>query len=132
MAENKTRIIDMHTVAVPVTDPERALEFYVGALGFEKRMDETFGGDRRWIEVAPVGASTTIALTPVPQRGTTGVDTGIRLVTRDAEADHADLLARGVDIDPEVLHLEGAPPMFSLRDPDRNQFYVVELMEEAA
>jgi catechol 2,3-dioxygenase-like lactoylglutathione lyase family enzyme len=132
MTENKTHITELRTVAVPVTDQDRALDFYVGALGFEKRMDATFGDGRRWIEVAPSGAATTIALAPLPQEGTAGVDTGIRLVTRDAEADHADLLARGVDTDPEVLRFEGVPPMFSLRDPDGNLLYVVELMEQAA
>ena len=34
---------------------------------------------------------------PAGPGATAGVDTGIRLVTSDAEADHADLLARGVD-----------------------------------
>ena len=129
---NKTHITEVRTVAVPVTDQDRALDFYVDKLGFEKRLDATFGGDRRWIEVAPPGSSTTIALAPLPQRGTAGVDTGIRLVTEDAEADHAELLARGVDTDAQVLHFEGAPPMFSLRDPDGNLLYVVELMEQAA
>ena len=128
----KTHITEVRTVAVPVTDQDRALDFYVEKLGFEKRVDATFSGDRRWIEVAPRGSSTTIALAPLPQEGTTGVDTGIRLATRDAEADHVDLLARGVDADPEVLHFEGVPPMFSLRDPDGNLLYVVEVMEQAA
>ena len=129
---NKTHITEIRTVAVPVADQERALDFYVDQLGFEKRMDVTFGGDRRWIEVAPRGSSTTIALAPLPQEGKTGVDTGIRLATKDAEADHGELLARGVDADPEVLHFEGTPPMFSLRDPDGNLLYVVEVMEQAA
>jgi catechol 2,3-dioxygenase-like lactoylglutathione lyase family enzyme len=131
MAE-KTRITEVRTVAVPVTDQDRALDFYVGKLGFEKRMDAPFNGDRRWIEVAPPGSSTTIALAPLPQEGTAGVDTGIRLATQDAEADHSALLARGVDTDPEVLRFEGVPPMFSLRDPDGNLLYVVEVMEEGA
>jgi catechol 2,3-dioxygenase-like lactoylglutathione lyase family enzyme len=129
---DKTHITVVRTVAVPVTDQDRALDFYVEKLGFEKRMDATFNGDRRWIEVAPWGSSTTIALAPLPQQGTAGVDTGIRLATRDAEADHVGLLARGVDTDPEVLRFEGAPPMFSLRDPDGNLLYVVEVTEEAA
>jgi catechol 2,3-dioxygenase-like lactoylglutathione lyase family enzyme len=127
-----THITELRTVAVPVTDQDRALDFYVDKLGFEKRMDATFGGGRRWIEVAPRDSATTIALAPLPQEGVTGVDTGIRLATEDAEADHAELLARGVDADPEVLHFEGAPPMFSLRDPDGNLLYVVEMMEQAA
>ena len=130
MAENKTHITEVRTVAVPVTDQDRALAFYVGALGFEKRMDATFGGGRRWIEVAPSGSSTTIALAPLGPGATAGVDTGIRLVTTDADADHADLRARGVDMDEKVLHFEGAPPMFSLRDPDGNVLFVVEIMEQ--
>jgi catechol 2,3-dioxygenase-like lactoylglutathione lyase family enzyme len=129
---DKTHITEIRTVAVPVTDQDRALDFYVGKLGFEKRVDATFNGDMRWLEVAPQGSTTTIALAPLPQGGETGVDTGIRLSTEDAEADHAGLIARGVDTDPEVLHFAGVPPMFSLRDPDGNLLYVVEEMERAA
>ena len=56
------------------------------------------------------------------------MDTGIRLSTKDAEADHSDLRARGVDVDEEILRWEGVPPMFSLRDPDGNTLYIVESM----
>jgi catechol 2,3-dioxygenase-like lactoylglutathione lyase family enzyme len=124
MPETTTHITALRTVAVPVADQERALEFYVGTLGFEIRADVTFGGGRRWIEVAPVGAPTTIALAHGPDRG--GVDTGIRLTTGDAAAAYADLQLQGVDMATGLLRVEGAPPMFSLRDPDGNLFYVVE------
>jgi catechol 2,3-dioxygenase-like lactoylglutathione lyase family enzyme len=128
MTEIATHIRGLRTVAVPVTDQDRALDFYVGTLGFEKRMDVTFGGDRRWIEVAPVGSATTIALAlTVAGRGE--VDTGIRLSTGDAAAAFADLQARGASMATELLRVEGAPPMFCLRDPDGNLLYVVELME---
>ena len=50
------------TVIVPVADQDRALEFYVGTLGFEVRLDTPFGPGMRWIEVAPPGAETTLAL----------------------------------------------------------------------
>jgi catechol 2,3-dioxygenase-like lactoylglutathione lyase family enzyme len=115
-----TRIIGVGTVGVPVTDQDRALQFYLGQLGFETRRDLPFG-DARWIEVAPAGSATTIALVPP------GIPTGIRLMTGDAGSDHADLRARGVDVDPEVLRLASAPPMFSLRDPDGNGLILVEL-----
>jgi catechol 2,3-dioxygenase-like lactoylglutathione lyase family enzyme len=114
-----TRITGVGTVGVPVTDQDRALEFYVDTLGFEKRRDVPFGAGR-WIEVAPPGSPTTIALVPA------GVPGGIRLATGDAGADHADLRSRGVDVDPEVLELPGAPPMFGLRDPDGNSLILVE------
>lgn len=124
MPEITTHITALRTVAVPVTDQDRALEFYVGTLGFEKRVDVTFGGRRRWIEVAPCGSSTTIALAHGPDRG--GVDTGIRLTTGDAAAAYAELQGLGVDMGTGLLRVEGAPPMFSLRDPDGNLLYIVE------
>lgn len=126
MAQNQThtRISRLATVAVPATDPERSLAFYVGRLGFEKRRDIPFGQGQRWIEVAPAGSVTTIALAP-PGGVATGVDTGIRLATSDCEADHRDLADHGADVD-ELMRWPGVPPMFSLRDPDGNTLYVVE------
>jgi catechol 2,3-dioxygenase-like lactoylglutathione lyase family enzyme len=123
MNETTTRITDVRTVAVPVADQDRALDFYVGKLGFEKRMDASFGPGRRWVEVAPPGASTSIALAAGP---TPGVDTGVRFTTTDAAADHADLRARGVDVDAELLRMGAAPPMFTLRDADGNRLVVVQ------
>ena len=88
-----TRITEVATVGVPVTDQDRALHFYAGTLGFDKRLDAPFGPGLRWIEVAPAGASTTVASTPAPPGARVGVDTGIRLTTRDAQADHTELTA---------------------------------------
>ena len=121
-----TRISDVRTVAVPVRDQQRALEFYGGVLGFETRMDSPFPGGR-WIEVAAPGATTTIALAAAREGTPIGVDTGIRFSTADATADHASLRAAGVDVDTEVLRFPGVPPMFSFRDPDGNRLYVVDL-----
>jgi lactoylglutathione lyase len=123
--DTKTRITQLRTVGVPVADQTRALDFYAGTLGLEKRLDVPIGEGRRWIEVAPSGAATTIALVTEKQNQPTGHDTGIRLVTADADAKHADLLARGVDAD-EVLRWPGVPAMFAFRDPDGNTLEIVE------
>ena len=120
-----TRISDVRTIGVPVSDQQRALDFYGGVLGFEIRMDSPFPGGR-WIEVAAPGATTTIALAAAQDATATGVDTGIRFSTADATADHATLAGAGVDVDAEVLRYPGVPPMFSFRDPDGNTLYVVE------
>jgi catechol 2,3-dioxygenase-like lactoylglutathione lyase family enzyme len=56
------QITGVHTVGVPVTDQDRGIDFYVGTLGFDKRLDADMGGGRRWIEVAPGGSAITIAL----------------------------------------------------------------------
>src|SRR5690349_11771326 len=119
------RINGVATVSVPVTDHDRALEFYVGTLGMEVRRDASFGKGQRWVEVAPAGATTTVALAP-PGEVKPGVDSGIRLTTTDAAADHADLQAAGVQVDPEVLNFPGVPPMFGFHDPDGNRLYIVQ------
>ena len=126
MSENKTGISGVRTVGVPVTDQDRALGFYVGTLGFEKRLDAAFGGGQRWIEVAPPGATMTIALVPAHEGVPAGVETGIRFTTADADADHAALRTAGVDVDPEVLRWPGVPPMFAFRDQDGNGLEIVE------
>jgi lactoylglutathione lyase len=116
-SEATIQVTDVRTVGVPVTDQDRALRFYVDTLGFEKRLDLPMGGGQRWIEVAPSAATTTIALVVSHKGVPAGVETGIRLTTVTADADHAELRARGVDAD-DVLRWEGVPPMFSFRDQD--------------
>ncbi len=123
--ESAPRIVDVRTVGVPVTDQDRALEFYVEKLGFAKQLDVPFGDGKRWIEVAPPGATTTIALVPSRPGVPAGVETGIRFTTQDADAEQVGLRARGVDAD-EVLRWPGAPPMFAFRDQDGNGLEIVE------
>jgi lactoylglutathione lyase len=121
-----TQIDNVLTIGVPVTDQDRALEFYVGRLGLEKRRDVAapqMGG--RWIEVAPRSAAVTIALVPTAESRPTGVETGIRLTAADADAAHQELQAVGVKVD-EVLRWPGVPPMFALRDPDGNGLEIVQ------
>jgi catechol 2,3-dioxygenase-like lactoylglutathione lyase family enzyme len=118
-----THITEVGTVIVPVTDQDRAVEFYCGKLGFEKRLDGEFAPGERWIEVAPPGAATTIALVRMAEDDNARVS----LATRDAEADHAELTERGVDAGDDLIRMgEYVPPMFAFRDPDGNTIRVVE------
>jgi lactoylglutathione lyase len=118
-----SRITNVRTVGVSVVDQVRALEFYVHTLGFEKRLDVPMGEGSRWIEVAPPGATTTIALVHSPQ-SSGGTATGIRLRSEDVEADHAALVSRGVDVD-ELLRWPGVPPMCAFRDQDKNSLVII-------
>lgn len=126
MNQSKTHITQIGRVLVPVTDQDRALEFYVGKLGFEKRFDMPFGDGGRWIEVAPPGAATVISLIPPQESMSPGMATGVLFSTDDIDADHADLKARGVDVDQEVARAgDQVPPMFFFRDPDGNTFAIL-------
>jgi lactoylglutathione lyase len=124
--KTSAQVTGIRTVGVPVTDQDRALEFYLDDLGLETRLDQPFGNGVRWIEVGPPGTATTIALVGHPDGEGVGVETGVRFTTEDADALHALLKAGGVDVDPEVLRWPGVPPMFAFRDPDGNSLEIVE------
>jgi catechol 2,3-dioxygenase-like lactoylglutathione lyase family enzyme len=127
VTSTKTRVNKLGTVAIPVSDQERAIEFYVEKLGFEKRTDVPFGNGYRWVEVAPGDAVTTIALAPPPEGKPAGNrETGIGLQTDEIDAFHAELKAAGVDVDAEVSRMgDPVPPLFWLRDPEGNSLMVV-------
>jgi catechol 2,3-dioxygenase-like lactoylglutathione lyase family enzyme len=126
-ATTSTQITGLGTVIVPVNDRDQAIEFYLDKLGFEKRADIPFGSGDRWVEVAPPGATTTIALVAPREGESTGIETRVGLTTQDADADHAALKARGVDVDEDVMRMgDPVPPMFFFRDLDGNKFMVVE------
>lgn len=124
--EARTHITQIGTVIVPVADQDRALEFYLDKLGFEKRMDVPYGDGDRWLEVAPPGAATSVAIVPPREGDATGIDTHTAFTTDDIDADHADLRSRGVDVDDEIMRMgDPVPPMFFFRDQDGNRFLIV-------
>ena len=127
------RISQVANVIIPVADQDGMVEFYIEALGLEKRADIPFGEgvEGRWVEVAPSGTETPIALCPPgPNNEAGGKDTGIGLQTDDIDALHAQLKDRGVDVDAEVSRMgEPVPPLFWLRDPEGNQLMVVEITD---
>jgi len=125
---SKLNLTQVGRVVIPVADTERALEFYMDTLGFEKIVDTAMGPDMRWVEVALPGKDTTIAIAPPPQgKETGGKETGIILDTTDVDADHAALKDACVDVDEQVSRYGGPiPPMFWFRDPDGNSLLIVE------
>ena len=125
---SKLNISKVGRVCVTIADTDRALDFYVGTLGFEKVVDVPMGPDMRWVEVQVAGAETTIALAPPPQgQEAGGSQTGICLDTSNVDAAHEALKAAGADVDDEVSRFGGpVPPMFWLRDPDGNSLIVVQ------
>ena len=120
-----TTITTIRTVAFPAEEQDRTVAFFVDTLHFEPRMDVELAPGFRWIEVAPPGSEVSVAIVAASGSLPSGVDTGIRFVTTDAEAEHAAMTKAGVDVD-ELLRWPDVPLMFSFRDPDGNTFYLAE------
>ena len=119
---SQSTITDIGTVGIGVSDQDKAVEFFVGRLGFEKRLDVRMGESFRWVTVAAAGASTSVALIP---RQDTGSDTGIRFMVPDAETEHTAMRERGIKVG-DLLRWPGVPPMFEFSDADGNKFEIVE------
>src|SRR5258708_18841178 len=64
--QSKLNLAQVGRVCVTVADADRAIDFYVDTLGFEKVVDVPMGDAGRWVEVALPGTVTTIALAPPP------------------------------------------------------------------
>jgi len=126
--QSKLHLTQVGRVCVTVADTDRAIDFYVDTLGFEKVVDVPMGPDMRWVEVQLRGTPTTIAIAPPPEgQEAGGSQTGIILDTTDVDADHAALKEAGIDVDNEVTRYgDPVPPMFWLRDPDGNSLIVVQ------
>jgi catechol 2,3-dioxygenase-like lactoylglutathione lyase family enzyme len=133
--------ITIHASFLPQDDADAAVAFYRDTLGFEVRAEFSYGGGIRWLEVAPAGASNTIALVGPGEGRPAGDDhTYCAFATTDIEADHAHLRARGVDVE-EIASAGGSrvgllstdatvpdpvPAQFLFRDPDGNRFLIVQ------
>lgn len=141
MTHSATRIGEIGAIFVGVSDQDRALAFYRDTLGFEVRAEFTYGDGIRWIEVAPAGATNTIALVGPGEGRAAGDDrTYCAFATTDIEADHTHLRACGVDVE-EIASAGGSrvgllstdatvpdpvPAQFLFRDPDGNRFLIVQ------
>ena len=91
-------------IALVVPDYDAAIAFYCGQLGFDLLQDQDQGNGKRWVTVAPKGGPCAVLLARAvdePQRAAIGNQTGGRvflfLESSDFAADHARMLAAGVD-----------------------------------
>ncbi len=121
------RITQVGRVMVPVSDQEEAIAFYTSKLGFSLVADVPFGEGERWVEVAPPGGGTALALVPPKGDYQPGRMTGIAFASPDPRADYAELKEKGVDVDAELMGGDGTVPLlFFFRDHDANQLMIVE------
>ena len=109
-------------VSVPVTDQDRALEFYTTKLGFRVITDSPFDGTQRWIELGIPRADTKVVLFTAPGQDTMiGGFMNITFMADDVEATARELRQRGVEFVQEPQKADwGTSAIF--KDPDGNQF----------
>ena len=109
-------------VSVPVADQDEAKAFYTDVLGFEVVRDNPMGPGQRWVQLAPVGAETSITLVTWFESMAPGSVKGMVLDTDDIDGAHGTLVERGV----AVSDVQAAPwgRFVTFEDPDGNGWVV--------
>ena len=121
-------ITELHTIALYVSDQDRAKRFYVDTLGFDLNADQPgLGGIGRWIEVAPQGAQTAFMLADAAgwnKQDRIGSSADVTLRCGDAQALHAELTAKGVQVTEPQTQRFGT--FIDITDPDGHVLRVVD------
>jgi predicted enzyme related to lactoylglutathione lyase len=112
-------------VSVYVTDQDRAVDFFVNKLGFEKTTDAPFGEGLRWIEVKAPQGQTSINLYKASEMGVTpGQFTSLSFYSDDVRGTVEDMRSKGVEITEDANEQPwGVQAQF--KDPDGNGYVIV-------
>ncbi|HEU5456020.1 MAG TPA: VOC family protein [Nocardioides sp.] len=114
----------LELVGVPVSDVDRAKEFYL-AVGFNADQDHTVSEDLRFVQMTPPGSGCSIAF----GKGLTTMEPGsldnLQMVVADADAVRAQLLERGVEASEVDEQPWGRFVYFA--DPDGNRWALQQL-----
>jgi predicted enzyme related to lactoylglutathione lyase len=108
----------LELIQVPVSDIDRAKSFYVDQVGFNDDHDHQFSDEIRFVQLTPPGSGCSISFTTGGHEMEPGSLEGLQLVVEDANAVHAELKERGV----EVSDVQDMPwgRMVFFTDPDGN------------
>ena len=109
----------LELVPVPVTDVDRAKDFYAEQVGFEVTVDRQVSEDFRVVQLTPRGSGCSIGLVSGQGSLEPGSLQGLQLVVFDVRAAHTQLRKRGVDVG-EVQVFEPSGPRPAREDDELN------------
>jgi predicted enzyme related to lactoylglutathione lyase len=116
---------ELQLVAIPVSDVDRAKEFYVDRVGFNADHDLRVSDEIRFVQLTPPGSACSIAMGEGVTDAPPGSVKGMQLVVADIQAAHAHLVERGVEVGDVQQFPWGSFVFFS--DPDGNGWAVQQL-----
>ena len=133
----------LELVVLPVSDVDRARDFYVDKMGFTLDVDHRAGDAFRVVQLSPPGSACSITIGTGISQVAPGTYQGLHLVVTDIEAARALLVERGVDASEPFFfgpegRMTGLDPerrdygtFMSLSDPDGNGWLVQEVTQHA-
>lgn len=121
--------IKLELVMLPVTDVDRAKDFYVNKLGFVADHDVQVNPELRFVQLTPPGSACSIAIGMGITDAEPGSVRGMQVVVDDADAAKAEFNARGLDVG-EVQELAWGRFVY-FADPDGNQWAVQQIVPQS-
>ncbi|MFN8112608.1 MAG: glyoxalase superfamily protein [Solirubrobacterales bacterium] len=118
----------LELVAVPVTDVDRAKEFYE-SVGFNADHDVPVSDEIRFVQLTPPGSACSIALGKGITDAEPGSVQGLQVVVESAEEARRELLDRGVEASDVSEFPWGRFVYFA--DPDGNRWAIQEIVAPA-
>jgi catechol 2,3-dioxygenase-like lactoylglutathione lyase family enzyme len=113
-AEEKRVDLNLEVVVLPVSDVDRAKEFY-GRLGWRLDADFAFDNAFRVVQFTPPGSGCSIQFGSKITSATPGSAQGIYLIVTDVQAARDELASHGVDVS-DVFHPETPGAQFQTDD----------------
>ena len=115
----------LELVAIPVSDVDRAKEFYADKVGFHADHDHRVSDEMRFVQLTPPGSACSIAIGSGISEAAPGSVQGLQLVVDDIDAARDDLAGRGLEVGEFQDFPWGRFVFFS--DPDGNSWAVQEI-----
>jgi catechol 2,3-dioxygenase-like lactoylglutathione lyase family enzyme len=115
----------LELVAIPVSDVDRAKEFYVEKAGFNADHDHNVSDEVRFVQLTPPGSACSIAIGKGVTDAQPGSVQGMQVVVPDIEAAHAELAERGVEVSDVQDFPWGSFVFFA--DPDGNKWAIQQI-----
>jgi catechol 2,3-dioxygenase-like lactoylglutathione lyase family enzyme len=116
----------LELVCLPVSDVDRAKEFYVNKAGFIADHDHRVSETLRFVQLTPPGSACSICIGEGLTEADPGSVRGMQMVVSDADAARAEYAARGLEVG-EVVDLAWGRFVY-FADPDGNQWAVQQLV----
>src|SRR3984957_1600859 len=108
----------LELVTIPVTDVDRAKDFYVNQVGFSADHDHQVNDELRFVQLTPPGSACSVVMGTGITEMAPGSQKGVQVVVEDVEAARRELLAHGVQASEVDVQPWGSFVTFS--DPDGN------------
>ncbi|ALO68354.1 glyoxalase [Arthrobacter alpinus] len=109
----------LELIFVPVSDVDRAKDFYVNQVGFNADYDERPGSGIRFVQLTPPGSACSITIGEGLNDAAPGTAPMLQMVVSDIQVAHDQLAANGVDVS-DVVVLEWGHFVY-FADPDGNK-----------